>query len=158
MEKRVANARKVCQDLHVIKSSNVKKDAVAMGVVSEENVYVKLVTADRYAKRKLLAQYLSKEIYAVGMANANLANVSVMLDTDKKIATNAFYAGTIVMDMVFATTPNVFAPLVTKVVHVKYSKHAQTNAVATGVVFWTNANVKKVTQDPTVVRKISNYW
>jgi hypothetical protein len=27
-----------------------------------------------------------------------------------------------------------------------------------GVVFWTNANVKKVTQDPTVVRKISNYW
>ena len=70
MEKRVANARKVCQDLHVIKSSNVKKDAVAMGVVSEENVYVKLVTADRYAKRKLLAQYLSKEIYAVGMANA----------------------------------------------------------------------------------------
>ena len=62
------------------------------------------------------------------------------------------------MDMVFATTPNVFAPLVTKVVHVKYSKHAQTNAVAMGVVFWTNANVKKVTQDPTVVRKISNYW
>ena len=68
MEKRVANARKVCQDLHVIKSSNVKKDAVAMGVASEENVYVKLVTADRYAKRKLLAQYLSKEIYAAGMA------------------------------------------------------------------------------------------